>query len=105
MVLLMRVKPVLVALLCCLGGLRFATPQDEASQLVPDDLYRLAGPQSVVVTPQGDAAAVIHRRVDPTIKAERFSLWWIAPQSDAGGPMEAGEPDARAASISPDGRW
>ena len=101
----MRILSILVSWLVCCSLLASAAAQQEPSRLVPEDLYRLAAPQSVLVTPQGDAAAVIYRRVDQATKAERFSLWWIAPQSDLGGPLEAGEPDARAVAISSDGRW
>jgi dipeptidyl aminopeptidase/acylaminoacyl peptidase/lysophospholipase L1-like esterase len=88
-----------------LGLVRIATAQPAPSRLVPEDIYRLAGPQSVVVSPQGDTAAAIWRRVDPATKAERFALWLMAPQSDLAGPLEAAEPDARAVTFSQDGKW
>jgi dipeptidyl aminopeptidase/acylaminoacyl peptidase/lysophospholipase L1-like esterase len=109
----MRVNSLVAAGLLCFGLSGLAAGQTAPSRLVPEDLYKMAGPQSVVVSPQGDNAAAIYRRVDPATKAELFSLWLTAqpaagvtaPQTDAGGPLEAGEPDARAVTYSPDGRW
>jgi dipeptidyl aminopeptidase/acylaminoacyl peptidase/lysophospholipase L1-like esterase len=102
---MMPVRTLLSASFFCLAWLLTAASLAEPTRMVPEDLYRLAGPQAVVVAPQGDTAAVIHRWVDEATKAERFSLWWSAPQSDLVGPLEEGQPDARAVTISPDGRW
>jgi acyl-CoA thioesterase-1 len=76
---------------------------EEAKRLTPEDVYRLEGPQSVVVSPTVAAAAVIRRWVDETNRQERFALWW----RDAAGyrALEQGEPDARSVTFSPDGKW
>jgi hypothetical protein len=61
----------------------FAVPapcQDSAQAiqpLSPEDLYRLEGPQTVVVAPDGQRAAVIRRWVDANSRSERFSLWLL----------------------------
>ena len=83
--------------------LAVASFAEELKRLTPDDIYRLEGPQSVVVSPTTDAAAVIRRWIDGETKQERLSLWW----KDASGyrALENGEPDARSATFSPDGKW
>lgn len=75
----------------------------EPTRLLPEDIYRLAGPLLTIAAPRNDAAAVIYRAVDETSKQERFSLGW----SDAAGyrPLEKDEPDARNVAFSPDGKW
>ena len=75
----------------------------EPTRLVPEDIYKLAGPQLTIAAPTLDGAAVIYRRVDELSKQERFSLGW----SDAKGyhPLEKDEPDARNVAFGPDGRW
>lgn len=72
-------------------------------RLVPEDIYKLAGPQLTIAAPKKDGAAVIYRRIDEQSKHERFSLGW----SDADGyrPLEKDEPDARNVAFSPDGKW
>jgi dipeptidyl aminopeptidase/acylaminoacyl peptidase/lysophospholipase L1-like esterase len=76
---------------------------EPARRLTPDDLYGLEGPQSVVAAPHTEAAAVVYRRIDPEDKKERLSLWW----NDAAEfrPLEPGQPDARAVTFRPDGKW
>jgi dipeptidyl aminopeptidase/acylaminoacyl peptidase/lysophospholipase L1-like esterase len=76
---------------------------DQPQRLLPEDLYRLEGPQLVVVSPQAEAAAIIRRWIDPATKQERLALWW----GDAAGcrALEAGEPDARSVSFQPAARW
>jgi dipeptidyl aminopeptidase/acylaminoacyl peptidase/lysophospholipase L1-like esterase len=81
-----------------------AATADELARLAPEDLYLLEGPQSVVVAPDVDAAAVIRRWIDPETRQERFALWW----SEGKGParaLEEKQPDARSATFSPDGKW
>lgn len=80
-----------------------ASANEPPRRLVPEDIYRLEGPQSVVVSPTADAAAVIRRWVDETTEQERFSLWW----NDTKGyrALERGEPDARGVTFSPNGKW
>ncbi|HZL91528.1 MAG TPA: prolyl oligopeptidase family serine peptidase [Pirellulaceae bacterium] len=75
----------------------------EPQRLVPEDLYRLEGPQAVVAAPQSDAVAVIRRWIDPATKQERLALWW----GDAAGcrALEGGEPDARSVSFQPAAKW
>lgn len=75
---------------------------ESAQRLMPEDLYRFAGPQAVVVAPHRGVAAVINRRIDQQTKQERFSLWW--KEADAYRPLERGEPDARSVTFSPDGK-
>ena len=73
--------------------------------LSPEDLYRLEGPQTVVVSPDGQQAAMIRRWVDADTRAERFSLWLVPGDVKQARALEPGEPDARALVYSPDGRW
>ena len=75
----------------------------EPQRLVPEDLYRLEGPQAVVAAPQGEAAAAVRRWIDPATRQERFALWW----GDAKGcrALESGEPDARSVSFQPAAKW
>jgi acyl-CoA thioesterase-1 len=101
----MRFRLLALVVLVGISPAGIAGAQPAPSRLVPDDIYRLAGPQSVVVSPQGDAAAAIYRSVDPATKVERFALWLVAPQGDLSSPLESGEPDARAVTFSPDGKW
>lgn len=77
----------------------------ERRPLAPEDLYQLAGPQSVVVAPDGRQAAMVRRWVDETSRVERFSLWLVPPDAKPARPLEAGEPDARGPVHSPDGKW
>lgn len=75
----------------------------EPMRLMPEDLYKLAGPQLTTAAPIVEGAAVIFRRVDEQTKQELFSLGW----SDATGyrALEQEEPDARNVSFSHDGKW
>ena len=68
-----------------------------------DDLYRMDGPQSVVLSPDAKSVAYIRRWIDGAALAERFSLWTF--DGTATRPLEAGQPDARSPVFSPDGRW
>ncbi|MGH7138573.1 MAG: prolyl oligopeptidase family serine peptidase, partial [Pirellulales bacterium] len=68
------------------------------------DLYRMDGPQSLVVAPDNRRAAYIRRWVDGQTLAERFSLWSVMGDR-ATDPLEANQPDARSPVFSPDGRW
>lgn len=79
--------------------------QDPPARLAPEDIYNLAGPQSVVIAPQADEVAVIHRWVDTATKGERFSLWRVNGRPESARPLEADQPDARAVCFSPDGKW
>jgi dipeptidyl aminopeptidase/acylaminoacyl peptidase/lysophospholipase L1-like esterase len=82
--------------------------QDASSvrrRLSPEDLYRLEGPQSVVVAPDGQQAAMIRRWVDADTRVERFSLWLVPGNTWQSRALEVSEPDARAPVYSPDGRW
>lgn len=76
---------------------------DSLRRLVPEDLYRLEGPQSVVIAPNTEGAAVIRRWIDQETKRERLALWW--KDSTGYRPLEPDEPDARSAAFSPDGKW
>ncbi len=80
-----------------------ALADESLSRLVPEDLYRLEGPQLVIAAPHAEATAIIHRRVDQHTKSERWALWW----GDAMGfrALEPDEPDARNVSFHPDGKW
>jgi len=73
--------------------------------LSPDDLYRLEGPQTVVVSPGGQQAAMIRRWIDAPTRTERFSLWLMPGDVKQARALETDEPDARAPVYSPDGRW
>ncbi len=73
--------------------------------LAPEDLYLLDGPQSVVAIPGSKRAAMIRRWVDEKTKDERFSLWLVEGSKENAKAIEADEPDARAVTPSPDGRW
>ena len=89
----------------------FAVPapcQDSAQAiqpLSPEDLYRLEGPQTVVVAPDGQQAVMIRRWVDANSRSERLSLWLVPGDAKQARSLEPGEPDARAPVYSPDGNW
>jgi dipeptidyl aminopeptidase/acylaminoacyl peptidase len=80
-------------------------PSDPKQLLTVDDLYRLEGPRQAVLSPDQQRLAYIRRWVDQDTREERFSLWLVEQPSDGGRPLEAGEPDARTVTFSPDGKW
>ena len=93
--------------LSVLIGLTLFTATSKADEpltpLMPEDVYRLEGPKSVVVAPHVAAAAVIFRRIDEQSKQEVWSL--RLADSDGVRLLERSELDARAVSFSPDGQW
>src|SRR5262249_22237679 len=70
-----------------------------------DDLYRLDSFRTAVPSPDGKRAVFVRSWIDSEIKQERFSLWASDGNSDTAAPLEKGEPDARHALFSPDGKW
>jgi dipeptidyl aminopeptidase/acylaminoacyl peptidase len=73
--------------------------------LAIDDLYRMDGPQSVVVAPDHRHVAFIRRWVDRQTRAERFALWMVEGTPERSRSLEANQPDARSPVFSLDGRW
>src|SRR5262249_9701627 len=51
------------------------------------------------------SAAYSHYFLDGRDRSERFSLWRVNGSADRAEAMETGQPDARAPTYSPDGRW
>ena len=80
-------------------------PETPKKPLAIDDLYRLDGPGSAVLSPDGRKAAYVRRWIDPKSKRERSSLWLADGEAGKGRPLEKGEPDARRPLFSPDGKW
>src|SRR5947209_5120840 len=80
-------------------------PASAKRPLALHDLYRFDGPRSLVVAPDGKSAAYIRQWIDTTTRQDRHSLWLVEGQRDKVRPREQGEPDARMAIFSPDGRW
>ncbi len=70
-----------------------------------EDLYLFDAPKSPVLFPDGKRAVYIRSWIDAKTKQERNSLWIVEGSKEKARPMEAGEPDARAPVVSPDGRW
>src|SRR6185436_19392480 len=70
----------------------------QAAPVSVDDLYRMEGPRTPVLSPAGDRAAYARGWIDPETRQERSSLWIDRK------PMEDGEPDARSPIFSPDGK-
>jgi dipeptidyl aminopeptidase/acylaminoacyl peptidase len=68
-----------------------------------DDLYRLEGPRTPVLFPDGMRAAYTRAWIDPVRKQERFSLWLSS--RDQRRALEKDEPDARSPAVSADGKW
>src|SRR4051812_15581111 len=58
-----------------------------------EDLYRLDGPQALVLSPDGARAAYARRWVDPASKQERQSLYLVEGRRDNARVLEEGEPD------------
>ncbi|HET6881818.1 MAG TPA: S9 family peptidase [Pirellulales bacterium] len=91
-------------LLSILMGPSFSAAQEPPKQLWSiDDVYRLDGPQSVVVSPDEQSVAYLRRWVDGPMRVERFALWTF--NGTAAQACEIGQPDARSPVFSPDGRW
>jgi dipeptidyl aminopeptidase/acylaminoacyl peptidase len=78
---------------------------DEARPWEIDDVYRAESFSSVAVAPNGEFGVAVRNWIDPKTKLQRHSLWFSAGDPLRSQPMEAGEPDARAPLISPDGKW
>src|SRR5581483_660950 len=70
-----------------------------------EDLYRLDGPRSVVLFPDGKRAVYVRTCLDAARKHERNSLWLVDGSKENRRPLEPDEPDARAPVLSPDGKW
>lgn len=71
----------------------------QAPPITVEDLYRLEGPRTPVLSPAGDRAAYARGWIDAETREERSSLWVDRKAA------EEGEPDARAPIFSPDGKW
>ena len=69
-----------------------------AKPLAVEDLYRMEGPRSGILSPDGEHAAYARAWIDPETREERSALWFDRR------PLEEGEPDARSPIFSPDGR-
>ena len=95
--------PAVVLLLIGIGPFSAAAQQPAKVPWSIDDLFRMDGPQSVVLSPNGKSTAYIRRWVDGPSRIERFSLWTY--DGTASRPLEAGQPDARSPVFSPDGQW
>jgi dipeptidyl aminopeptidase/acylaminoacyl peptidase/lysophospholipase L1-like esterase len=92
----------LIALVMLTGSALFA---DGRPPLLPEDLYRLEGPQSATLLPGHRSAVFVRRWIDHETRAERFSLWRIDESAASRRALESGELDARGPVVSPDGRW
>lgn len=79
--------------------------QENKTRLKLEDLYLFDSPRSSVLAPDGKSAAFIRTWIDKKTKQERHSLWLSAGSADQARPLETGEPDARLAVFSPDGKW
>jgi dipeptidyl aminopeptidase/acylaminoacyl peptidase len=72
--------------------------------LAIEDLYRLDSPTSPVLSPDGKRLVYVRQWIDEVRKQERLSLWIVEAPGKAR-PLENGEPDGRAPTFSPDGKW
>jgi dipeptidyl aminopeptidase/acylaminoacyl peptidase len=88
----------------CLSILRSATAE-EARPWEIDDLYHDKSFSSVAVASNGKFGVAVRNWIDSKTKLRRHSLWFSEGDPLRSLPMEAGEPDARAPLISPDGKW
>ncbi len=82
--------------------------QEKAAAKIPlrvEDIYLFDAPKMPVLFPDGKRAVYIRNWIDAKTKEERNSLWIVEGSKDKARPMEAGEPDARAPVVSPDGKW
>jgi dipeptidyl aminopeptidase/acylaminoacyl peptidase len=102
--LLLLSVPLALAVLSLAPG-RAERPTPAKAPLAMEDLYRLDGPSRVVLSSDARRAAFIRAWIDPASKQDRFSLWMVEGQRDKARPLEKGQPDARAAVFSPDGKW
>lgn len=82
-----------------------AAEQPAKPLLKVEDLYRLDGPRSVVVSPDGKRAVFVRQWIDSATKQDRFSLWQAGSEAGDARALEPGEPDVRHAVFSPDGKW
>jgi dipeptidyl aminopeptidase/acylaminoacyl peptidase len=101
------VKPLSIYSLLILAAL-LAPPLATADETRPweiGDLYRAESFSSVAVAPNGKFGVAVRNWIDSKTKLQRHSLWFSAGEPLRSRPMEAGEPDARAPLISPDGKW
>ncbi len=96
-------RRVLIALLLLISATPAAAQTKKPLQV--DDLYRLDGPRSVVLLPDGKRAIYVRNWLDAARKQERNSLWLADGSKENCRPLEEGEPDARAPVVSPDGKW
>lgn len=78
---------------------------DEARRWEIDDLYRDESYGSVAVAPNQMFGVAVRNWVDSKTKQHLHSLWISSSDPLRSRPMEAGQPDARAPRISPDGKW
>jgi acylaminoacyl-peptidase len=83
-------------------GLNAAEPQ---RLLAIDDLYSLESIRTPALSPSGNKLVYIRQFNDKQTRQERSSLWSVGKDKHNAVAMEAGEPDARAPVLSPDGRW
>jgi dipeptidyl aminopeptidase/acylaminoacyl peptidase len=83
---------------------RADAPGPAKSPLTIADLYRLDGPTAPVLSPDGRRLVYVRTWIDPEQKRERHALW-LAEEPGKARPLEPGEPDGRAPTFSPDGRW
>ncbi|HJT32083.1 MAG TPA: S9 family peptidase [Pirellulales bacterium] len=98
-----RYWPAVALLLIGIGPFSAAAQQPAKVPWSIDDLFRMDGPQSVVLSPDGKSTAYIRRWIDGPSRIERFSLWTF--DGTASHPLELGQPDARSPVYSPDGQW
>src|SRR5581483_10346528 len=73
--------------------------------LAVSDLYALERMPLAALAPAGDCAVAVRQWIDPRTKQERSSLWLVRNSRDKREALEAGEPDGRAPTFSPDGKW
>ena len=69
------------------------------------DLFRTDSFGSVAVAPDETFGVAVRSWIDSRTKVARHSLWLTSGAPLKSRPVEAGQPDARAPLISPDGKW
>jgi dipeptidyl aminopeptidase/acylaminoacyl peptidase len=69
------------------------------------DLCALERMPLAALAPAGENAVAVRQWVDARTKQERSALWLIKDTRDKRSALEAGEPDGRAPTFSPDGKW
>jgi dipeptidyl aminopeptidase/acylaminoacyl peptidase len=73
--------------------------------LAVEDLYAFESMRNPVLAPDGDNAVCVRQWIDRRTRQERSSLWLLKNTRDKREALEAGEPDGRAPTFSPDGKW